>query len=95
MLKTIVKLSAQWCGPCKVYANTFHRVKNSDEFKNLEFKEIDIENDEEGEIMVSKYGIRSVPTTLMLDENNEVVYKVMGNVPESELTKLINEALKK
>ena len=28
------------------------------------------------------------------DENDEVIYKVMGNVPESELTKIIDEALK-
>ena len=51
--------------------------------------------DEEGETLVQKYQIRSVPTTLLLDENNEVIYKVMGNVPEKDFIMFINKALEK
>jgi thioredoxin-related protein len=66
-----------------------------DEYKNIEFKDIDIEDDEEGETLVQKYQIRSVPTTLLLDENNEVIYKVMGNVTEKDFIMFINKALEK
>jgi thioredoxin-related protein len=65
-----------------------------DEFKDIEFKEIDIENDENGDVLAEKYQIRSVPTTILLDENDELIYKVMGNIPLNDLTNIINEALK-
>ena len=93
-LKSVIKLSATWCSPCRAYASTFHKVKDMDEFKDIEFKEIDIENDENGDVLVEKYQIRSVPTTILLDENDELIYKVMGNIPLNDLTNIINEALK-
>ena len=64
-----------------------------DEYKDIEFKSIDIENDEDGELMVEKYQIRSVPTIVLLDENNDVIYKLMGNVPLKDFTEIINKAL--
>ena len=93
-VKKIIKMSTTWCGPCRAYASTFHKVKNMDEFKDIEFKEIDIENDENGDVLAEKYQIRSVPTTILLDENDELIYKVMGNIPLNDLTNIINEALK-
>ena len=90
----ILKLSTNWCAPCRAYASTFHKVKDMDEFKDIEFKEIDIENDENGDVLAEKYQIRSVPTTILLDENDELIYKVMGNIPLNDLINIINEALK-
>jgi thioredoxin-related protein len=69
-------------------------VKEMDEYKDIEFKEVDIENDEDGEVLAEKFQVRSVPTTILLDENDELIYKVMGNIPQKDLTNLINEALK-
>lgn len=92
-VKKVIKLGATWCAPCRVYAPKFHNVSKYDEFKDLEFKEYDID-DENGEKIAIKHNIRSVPTTLLLDENDDVIYKLMGNVPESDLEKIINEALK-
>ena len=92
-VKKVIKLSAIWCAPCRVYAPKFHNVSKYEEYKDLEFKEYDIE-DEEGEKIAMQHNVRSVPTTLLLDENDEVIYKVMGNIPEHELAKIINEALK-
>ena len=93
-VKKIMKLSTTWCAPCRVYASTLHKVKEMDEYKDIEFKEVDIENDEDGEVLAEKFQVRSVPTTILLDENDELIYKVMGNIPQKDLTNLINEALK-
>lgn len=95
MLKTITKFGAQWCGPCRQFAHAFHRVKDMEEFKNIDFNEVDIEEDENGELLVEKYQIRSVPTTVLLDENDNLIYKVMGNIPEKDFITIITEALKK
>jgi len=93
-VKKILKLSTNWCAPCRVYASTFHKVMEMDEYKDIEFKEIDIENDEDGEVLAEKYQVRSVPTTVLVDEDGEPIYKVMGNIPLNDLTNIINEALK-
>lgn len=91
--KTVIKFSATWCGPCRVYADTFKKASEMEEYKGIEFKSIDIENDEDGEILVEKYQIRSVPTTILADENGDVIYKLMGNVPLKDLTDIINKTL--
>ena len=58
------------------------------------FKEIDIEKDEDGEVLAEKYQVRSVPTTVLVDEDGEPIYKVMGNIPEKDFITIINESLK-
>ena len=93
MVKSVIKFGTQWCGPCRAFASTFKRVSEMDEYKGIEFKSIDIENDEDGELMVEKYQIRSVPTIVLLDENNDVIYKLMGNVPLKDFTEIINKTL--
>ena len=49
-VKKIIKLSTTWCGPCRAFGNTFHRVSEMEKYKDIEFKEIDIEKDEDGEV---------------------------------------------
>jgi thioredoxin-related protein len=65
-----------------------------EEYKDIDFKEIDIENDDDGEILTEKYQIRSVPTTMLLDENNKLIYKISGNISEKDLISIINDAFK-
>ena len=64
-MKQVLKFSATWCGPCKSLSNI---IKNVD-FKDVELKEIDIdENADEAK----KYGIRGVPTMVLLEDGVEV-----------------------
>ena len=95
MLKQVIKFSAEWCQPCKVFAKTFHAVEEMEEYKDIEFKEVDIEDDETDETLVEKFQVRSVPTTVLLDENDSPIFKVIGNVPKKEFVKIINDAINK
>lgn len=92
MIKKIVDASASWCGPCRVFANTFKKVSEMEKYKDIEFKSIDIEEDE-GELYVEKYNIRSVPTILLLDENGNIIYKLSGNIPLDDFVSMINNAM--
>lgn len=88
-LKKIINLHAEWCAPCKAFASTFEHVSNLDNFKHLEFLRFDIEDGETGSNYVEKYHIRSVPATLMLDENDEQLMKIHGSIVESDFINLI------
>jgi thioredoxin reductase (NADPH) len=92
--KKVVKFSASWCGPCRVYAPTFKKVSEMEDFKDITFETIDIEDSDEMTPTIEKLGIKSVPTTILFDENDEPIYKVLGNVPMKDLVDLINSTLK-
>ena len=92
MIKKIVDAKASWCGPCRVFANTFKKVSEMEKYKGIEFKSIDIEEDE-GELYVERYNIRSVPTILLLDENDNIIYKLSGNVPIDDFIDIIDNAM--
>ena len=92
MIKKIVDAKASWCGPCRVFANTFKKVSEMEKYKDIEFKSIDIEEDE-GELYVEKYNIRSVPTILILDEDDNIIYKLSGNIPLDDFISMINNAM--
>ena len=94
-VKRILKLGAQWCQPCHVFAKTFEKVAEMEQYKDIKFEQIDIEEDENAETLVEKFGIRNVPTTLILGENDELIYKLSGNLPLQDFTEVINDALKK
>ena len=89
----ILKLSAKWCAPCRVFATTFEKVAEMEKYKDIEFKELDIEDDDDAEILVAKFGVKNVPTTLILDENDELVYKLIGNVSLNDFTDVIDKAI--
>ena len=90
----IKKFSASWCMPCRVFAPTFKKVSEMDEFKEITFETIQLDDGDDHDVDIEKFGVKSIPTTILLDENDEPIYKLMGNVPEKDLVDLINQCLK-
>ena len=41
----IIKLSADWCAPCKALQPILKNILSKDEFKDIPFQEIDIDDD--------------------------------------------------
>ncbi len=60
----VLRFTASWCQPCKMLAKTLEEVNTQ-----IPIEVIDI--DENGDI-AAEYGIRSVPTLIMLDGGIEV-----------------------
>lgn len=89
-ISKILKFSASWCGPCKAYAPIFHHVSTNPDFRDIEFIEYDVDDEEE---LSAKYNIRSIPTTLFINENNEVCKKISGAIGEEDLLTLIKDTL--
>lgn len=86
-MKKIIKYEADWCSPCQAYKPTFESVTS--EYDNLDVQVINVEEEPE---MAQKYSVRSIPTTLILDEDGEELVRISGRVDESSLRKYIDEA---
>lgn len=63
-MKKILRFTASWCGPCKILSKNL-------EIADLELP-IEVVDIDMHEALALEYGIRSVPTLVMLDENIEV-----------------------
>ena len=83
----VKKFSASWCGPCKTLAPTFNEVKNS--FTGVLFNEYDIDDSSD---VASQFGIRSVPTVLLVKDGKEVK-RIVGANSKSVYETAINENL--
>lgn len=84
-MKEVIKFYANWCGPCKVYAKTFDKVKDKYDGQ-VKFTEINIEEDTSG--LAAKYNVRSIPHTTLLREDGTVLGKT-GRLEQSTLEELI------
>ena len=74
--------SATWCGPCKAFKPIMNEIAN--EGYSVEF--IDVDQSQE---LAAKYGVRSVPTTI-IEENGIEVNRFVGAIPKQQvLQKLI------
>ena len=87
MIKKVIKMSASWGAPCKVYAKAFHEVEKEEKYKGIEFEDVDVEENED---LALKYKVRAVPTTIVLGENDVVLASFSGNVPKKDLEKKLD-----
>jgi len=62
----VIKFSATWCSPCKSYTPIYDNV--SKEIEDVNFYSVDVE--EESEIS-NLFSVRSVPTTILINNAGE------------------------
>lgn len=75
----VLKFAASWCGPCKALTEI---IKNAGDKVSVSIEEIDIDSASD---VAMEYGVRSVPTMIVLDDNNTVLRRKVGIVGETEL----------
>jgi thioredoxin 1 len=75
-MRKVLRFTASWCQPCKAMAKVLEDIGT-----DMPIEVIDI--DEQSELAVD-YGIRSVPTLVMIDENIEV-RRMVGLVTKEKL----------
>ena len=84
----VMYFTAPWNGPCKRYRLIFEKVANDYTNKECHFGRIDI--DQAGEDITTKYGVNTLPTTLII-KNNKIVAKAVGLIREETLRALVNQ----
>lgn len=91
-MSKVLKFSASWCSPCRAYKPTFEKVSKMDEFSDIEFQELDVDENED---LAAEYGIRGVPATIFLNNKEEVVDRLTGLQTETALVEKIREVFPK
>ncbi len=82
---------AVWCSACEKYSHeTFSDpvvVKTLEEGFIIPLT-IDVDNDQDG--IASMYGVRSIPTTLIVDSDGNVLNRWVGSVPPDMLIPILH-----
>lgn len=81
--QVLVDFYAQWCGPCKMIAPIIEQIAH----ENNALKVVKVDADE-AQALMTKYGIRGIPT-LLLFNNGEVVGTKVGAASLSQVKDFI------
>jgi thioredoxin 1 len=76
---TVLKFSAQWCGPCRMMTKLFEDVEG--------ITNIDVDKDKE---TAAQYGVRRIPTFVFLKDDKEV-YRKSGTMTLQEYETILTE----
>lgn len=80
-MKKLLYFGADWCASCKAL---WPVVEKEAPEKGYELKFMDMDT-EEGVDMAEKFGVMSLPTLVVVDENGNEVKKAVGNTAWKEV----------
>ena len=81
-MKKILYFTAAWCGPCKTLGPIIESLSGQ-----INYQKIDVDNDQD---MSIKYGVRNVPSLILVDEKGETLNKLVGISTKEQILKLYN-----
>ena len=83
----VKKFFGHWCSPCKLLTPIIDEIK--EDFPNVRFVDVDVD---ESTDLVSKYGVRGVPT-VVIEKNGVEVKRFVGVKQKNELVNEIKSHL--
>lgn len=81
----VLKFEAAWCGPCKMLSKV---MEDAGDKIGVPVEVIDIDQNRD---LAVKYGIRGVPTLVVVDEAGNEVKRQSGMMMESALLEFLQQ----
>lgn len=75
----LLKFYAEWCGPCKMQSQI---IKNAGDKITTKIEDVDID---QNVFMATQFNVRSVPTMVLVDDQEKEIKRKVGVMKESEL----------
>lgn len=79
-----LKFEASWCAPCKMLSKTIEDAKDK---LTVDIECIDID---ENAALAKQYGIRGVPTIVIVDDEGKEIKRQSGMMMESQLLQFLS-----
>jgi len=70
-MKQVLYFTATWCGPCQQLKPQMEQLTSQ-----IPIRFIDVDRDKSS---VDKYGVRNVPTLIVIDQQGNVTGRLVGN----------------
>ena len=80
----LLKFHATWCQPCKMLSRV---IEDASDKITIPMEEIDIDQNRD---LAIQYGIRGVPTLVIVDEEGKEVSRKSGMLMENQLMEFLN-----
>ena len=81
-MKKILYFTAAWCAPCKTLGPIIELLSGQ-----INYQKIDVDSNQD---MSIKYGVRNVPSLILVDEKGETLNKLVGVSTKEQILKLYN-----
>ena len=81
-MKKILYFTAGWCAPCKTLGPIIESLSGQ-----INYQKIDVDSNQD---MSIKYGVRNVPSLILVDEKGETLNKLVGVSTKEQILKLYN-----
>tara|TARA_Y100000996_G_C22315129_1_gene557876 strand:- start:381 stop:629 length:249 start_codon:yes stop_codon:yes gene_type:complete len=81
-MKKILYFTAAWCGPCKTLGPIIESLSGQ-----INYQKIDVDNDQD---MSIKYGVRNVPSLILVDETGEIKGRLVGIQTKDQILNFYN-----
>ena len=81
-MKKILYFTAAWCGPCKTLGPIIESLSGQ-----INYQKIDVDSNQD---MSIKYGVRNVPSLILINEKGETLNKLVGVSTKEQILKLYN-----
>jgi thioredoxin 1 len=81
-MKKILYFTAAWCGPCKTLGPIIESLSGQ-----INYQKIDVDRNQD---MSIKYGVRNVPSLVLVDENGTELNRMVGVQPDQAILNFYN-----